>query len=123
MQEFSLIETIAKSQFVWTIVALVMGFGAYKAVRHFVDRIQTQNDKREEQLIALYESQKEESKEREEKLMTHLTTTGENQVKMTDTMADIHESVKSLQEEMATTNKRVDEVYSIIKLNKKEGQA
>lgn len=123
MQEFSMIETIAKSQFVWTIVALVMGFGAYKAVRHFVDRIQTQNDKREEQLIALYESQKEESKEREEKLMTHLTETGVNQVKMTETMADIHESVKSLQEEMATTNKRVDEVYSIIKLNKQEGQA
>ncbi|AKQ08597.1 holin family protein [Bacillus phage vB_BceS-M2] len=134
MQEITMIEKIAGSQFVWAIVAIGLGYGIYRAGKAFITNIQEQNTKREEQLFELYEKQKKDSDKRERdikaearerelesrmnqnKLMEHLEKT-------TETMENISISLESLQEEMSNTNIRIDDVYKLIGEQNKDARS
>lgn len=115
VQELSFLESVAKSQVVWALVALGLAFVGYKAFRAYMDRLQAQNEKREEQLFSLYEKQAEESKAREEKLMAHVEKT-------TDTMDDISNALHSLQVANEKTNSRVDKIFDILDKSKSDGR-
>lgn len=65
-----MLESVAKSQYVWAIIALGLGFFVFKSQR-------TDSLRREQKLIDLYGEQKKDSLAREDRLMLHLEKTTE----------------------------------------------
>lgn len=63
-----LLQDVAGSQYVWTIVALLLGASVFKYMRD--DGV-----RRENRLVELYEKQRKESITRENRLMAHLDKT------------------------------------------------
>lgn len=101
MAELSIIEKIVSSQFVWAILCIIVVVVLYKAVVSYVKELKAENVKREDNLLDLYEKQKEESVAREERLMAHVEKT-------TETLSHINDNLEHLEEEMARVHRRID---------------
>ncbi|MGD7047100.1 hypothetical protein FZC83_02455 [Rossellomorea marisflavi] len=106
------VESIAGSQFVWAILCIIGVYVAYRAVKKYIEDLKTENQKREEKVLEIYEQQKLESKDREDRLMSHVERT-------TDTLAEINVSMDRLHEEVRTANGRIDDVWKHINITNK----
>jgi uncharacterized protein HemX len=98
--DIKFLEALATSQFVWAIVAIAIGWAFYKEIKQRMDAQKEENNKREEQLIQLYETQKTESRAREERLMTHIEKTTE--------------TLNMIDSKMEKMDKRIDDVWNKI---------
>lgn len=104
-------ESIASSQYVWAILFIIGIYLAYRAIKKYIEDLKEENQKREEKVLEIYETQKAESRDREDRLMTHVEKT-------TETLNDINTSLDKLQDEVRIANGRIDDVWNRVSNNK-----
>jgi uncharacterized protein YoxC len=107
------IEAIVSSQFVWAILCIIGIIFAYRVVKKYIEDLKTENQKREEKVLEIYETQKSESKEREERLMCHVEKT-------TETLNGINKTLETIQGDVRHVNGRVDDVWQHVSTIRKE---
>lgn len=90
------VEQIATSQVVWAIIAI--GSIVYGA-RYLINT----SEQREKKLMEFHEQSKNDSRKREDRLMTHLEKT-------TIELSTITHTVSDIQKEMMRMNNRMDEI-------------
>lgn len=111
------IERVAASQFVWAILCIAILVVAYFAVKAFISRmqieakeekhaLQAESKEREEAIRRLYETQREESKVREERLMSHLEKTTRTLDAISTNLTDLQRQVNNGFEDVWTHLKR-----------------
>lgn len=108
--DIDVVEKIATSQSIWSIVALILLYVIGMSVKHYIkhqnqkfDELREESKHREDKVIELYEKQRIESLERENRLMEHLNKT-------TETLGKIDHSLFNLQYKVDETQKKVDKV-------------
>lgn len=71
------LETLARSEVLWAVICFILAVIGYRTIRFYILELKIEGKGREDKLIELYANQKEESKEREDRLMAHVEKTTE----------------------------------------------
>jgi septal ring factor EnvC (AmiA/AmiB activator) len=112
--DIKIMESIVSSDATFALLFLVVLYVAYAYVKKHVEQLREENHEREESIFNLYEKQVEESRNREDRLMTHLEKT-------TESLENINESLKDLRSELRHVNTRVDDLWEEVKIRGKGG--
>lgn len=92
-QMVTVIETILKSELTWGILCLILAVVFYRKMDSNTKELKDENSRREQQIIQMYEVHKQEARQREERLMSHLERT-------TDTLEKMEKNLQKLDEKM-----------------------
>lgn len=91
---------VATSQVVWAILCIILAFAVIREMRK-------ENIKREHDLIGLYEKYRQESKRREERLMTHLERSNESQEQTTQSLKRIQQNLIQMESRLDRMEKKI----------------
>jgi len=102
------LEKIVQSQFVWAILCIAVVVIMYKALMRYIEDLKKENQARESKVMDLYDKQRTEGMDREERLMAHLERT-------TDTLISINDNLENLEKEIGNVHLRIDDVWKEVK--------
>lgn len=94
---------VAQSQVIWAICCILL-------VGFILKKVYEKNDKQEDRLIVLHDEYREESRERENKLMEHLTESNRIQERTSNSLIQVEKSLVSLEQGLNSLDDRVTNI-------------